>query len=154
MIQRIQTVYLFLAALLIAALFFFPYAEIAGKDNLIYHFSAKGIFQVDVPNAKQIYGSLPIVFLCSFILVLLLVTIFQFKNRVRQMRFSTINIILLIGLSGIIFYYAWKSAQVIGGTYSLTMFSVFPLIAAILVYLAIRGIAKDELLVRSIDRIR
>jgi hypothetical protein len=154
MIQRIQTLYLLIAAVLVAMLFFFPFAEIAGSDGTIYAFDAKGIYNQGVPNAEKIYGSLPINLLSGFTLGLLLIIIFQFKNRVRQMRLSTLSIFILVGLSGIIFYYTWKSASIIGGTYSLSLVTAFPLISAILVYLAIRSIARDELLVRSIDRIR
>lgn len=154
MIQRIQTLYLLIAEFLVAALFFFPYAEIAGKDGLIYRFDSKGIFIEGVANVESIYESLPVLILCTLVLLLLLVTIFQYKNRVRQMRLSTVNIFLLIGLSGLIFYYTWESSKIIGGTFSLTLFTAFPIVSAILVYLAIRGIAKDEALVRSIDRIR
>ena len=42
MIQRIQTVYLFLSALLIGFLFLLPFAEIA-LDGTIYLFNYKGI---------------------------------------------------------------------------------------------------------------
>jgi hypothetical protein len=42
MIQRIQTVYLFVSALLLGLLFLLPFAEIA-KEGAIYTFNFKGI---------------------------------------------------------------------------------------------------------------
>ncbi len=154
MIQRIQTVYLLIAEILIGALFYVPFAEIAGKEGSIYRFDIKGIYLEGVQKSEIIYSSLPLVLLWAMSLILILVTIFLYKNRVLQMRISTINIFILLGLGGLIFYYVWSGAKLLMGVYSLTIYLVFPVIAAILIYLAIRAISKDELLVRSIDRIR
>jgi len=154
MIQRIQTVYLLIAEILIGALFFVPFAEIAGKEGSIYRFDIKGIYLEGVQKSEIIYSSLPLVLLWAVSLILILATIFLYKNRILQMRISTINIFILLGLGGLIFYYVWSGAKLLMGVYSLTIYLVFPVIAAILIYLAIRAISKDEELVRSIDRIR
>ena len=154
MIQRIQTVYLLIAEILIGALFFVPFAEIAGKEGSIYRFDIKGIYLEGVQKSEIIYSSLPLVLLWAVSLILILITIFLYKNRILQMRISTINIFILLGLGGLIFYYVWSGAKLLMGVYSLTIYLVFPVIAAILIYLAIRAISKDEELVRSIDRIR
>ena len=154
MIQRIQTVYLLIAEILIGALFFVPFAEIAGKEGSIYRFDIKGIYLEGAQKAEVIFSSLPLVILWAVCLILIMVTIFLYKNRVLQMKLTTINIFLLLGLCGLIYYYAWSGANALAGAYSLTIYLVFPVIAGILVYLAGRAINKDELLVRSIDRIR
>lgn len=154
MIQRIQTVYLLVAEMLIGALFFVPFAKILGKEGTIYHFDMKGIYMVGAGKTDIIYGSLPLVILSAISLLIILITIFKYKNRILQMRLSTLNIFLLIGISGLIYYYIWSSAKLLQGSYSMHIYLVFPIIAAILIYLAIRSIARDELLVRSIDRIR
>jgi len=154
MIQRIQTVYLLIAEILIGALFFVPFAEIAGKEGSIYRFDIKGIYLEGVQKSEIIYSSLPLVLLWAVSLILILITIFLYKNRILQMKISTINIFILLGLGGLIFYYVWSGAKLLMGVYSLTIYLVFPVIAAILIYLAIRAISKDEELVRSIDRIR
>jgi hypothetical protein len=154
MIQRIQTVYLLIAEMLIAALFFVPFAEIAVKEGSGYRFDINGIYPLGVPNPEIILGSLPLVILWALSLILILVTIFVFKNRTVQMRISSINIFLMFSLSGLIYYYGWSGAKMLTGVYSFKIYLVFPLIAAIIIYLAKRAINKDELLVRSIDRIR
>jgi hypothetical protein len=154
MIQRIQTVYLLIAEILIGALFFVPFAEIAGKEGSIYRFDIKGIYLESAQKAEIIFSSLPLVILWVVCLILILTTVFLYKNRILQMKLSTINIFLLLGFCGLIYYYAWSGAKALAGVYSLTIYLVFPVIAAILVYLASRAINKDELLVRSIDRIR
>jgi hypothetical protein len=60
----------------------------------------------------------------------------------------------MIALTAVISLYIWQYKNTLGGEYSLKVFSSFPLVSAVLVYLAIRGIVKDENLVKSIDRIR
>jgi len=70
------------------------------------------------------------------------------------MTLAKINIFLMLGLGVLIFYYTWSIAKQLTGVYSITLYSVFPFISAILIYLAFRAIDKDEKLVRSIDRIR
>ena len=156
MIQRIQTVYLLIAEMLIGILFFVPFGEITAKEGSIYLFDIKGIYLEGIQKPEIINNSLPLLIfiLWAASLILVFATIFLFKNRILQMRLSTINIFILLGLGGLIFYNVWSSAKILSGIYSLTIYLVFPIIASILIYLAIRAIAKDELLVRSIDRIR
>lgn len=154
MIQRIQTVYLLIAEILIGALFFVPFADIVGKDGNIYRFDIKGMVLEGAQKPEIIYSSLPLILLCAFCLVLIVITIYQFKNRILQMRLSKFIIFILLGFGGLIYFYLRSCAQIVSGTYSIHIYLVFPVIAAILIYLAIRAIAKDEMLVRSIDRIR
>ena len=68
------------------------------------------------------------------------------------MRVLGFTIILLIGLFGLFFYFAYAGFD--GATTSFKIPVSFPLIAAILDYLAIRNIGKDEALIRSVDRLR
>lgn len=154
MIQRIQTVYLLIAEILIGVLFFVPFGEIAVKAGSIYQCDIRGIYLEGVPKPEIIYSSLPVDILWAVSLILILATIFLFKNRVLQMTLAKINIFLMLGLGGLIFYYVWSIAKQLSGVYSFTIFLVFPIIAAILIYLSFRAIDKDEKLVRSIDRIR
>lgn len=154
MLQRIQTLYLFIADLLVAILFFVPFAELVGKEGSLYRFDISGVIAGDVAGGAIMQRPWPILILTSLVLILLNLIIFQYKNRVRQMKLSYFTIIMLIGLTSLIYLYVWKYNDIMGGTYSLKIFITFPLIASVFVYLAIRGIAKDELLVKSIDRIR
>lgn len=154
MIQRIQTVYLLIAELLIGLLFFVPFADIAGKDGNIYRFDIKGISLDGALKPDIIYSSIPLILLCALNVVLIVITIYQFKNRIRQMKIARFSIFILLGFGGLIYYYIWSGAKILSGTFVFHIYLVIPVIAAVLIYLAIRAIAKDELLVRSIDRIR
>ena len=154
MIQRIQTVYLLIAEILIGALFFVPFGKIVVKAGSIYRCDIKGVYPEAIPKPDIIFSSLPVDILWAASLILILLTIFLFRNRVLQMTLAKINIFLMLGLGGLIFYYVWSIAKQLTGIFSFTLYSVFPIISAILIYLAFRAIDKDEKLVRSIDRIR
>ena len=128
MIQRIQTVYLLFVFCLMAALMIFHMEMLKGFDL--------GYFGV-----------------CA---VVALVTIFLYKKRNMQVRFCSI-MLAAQGLFYVIFFFVfyWKYhlplsefSKHVGITF------VFPMIAIILLSLTIRGIKKDEKLVRSLDRLR
>lgn len=147
MIQRIQTVYLLLAGLITASLFFFDFAELA-VDSQFMVFNAFGIFD----GNEVVIDGLPVMLFTGLITLLHFVIIFMYKKRIRQMRMTVFTIILLLGLIGVIFYFSYFAFEDSSVVYKIPV--AFPLIAVILDYLAIRGIGKDEALVRSMDRIR
>jgi len=147
MIQRIQTVYLLISALLIGLLFLFPFAETV-KDGLVYLFNFHGIVQNGIIKENGVFISV----LIGLILVLQGFAIGSYKNRTRQIRLIVFSIVLMLGFLGMVYfftYYLFNGAQI-----SFKISVLFPVVAIILDYLAIQGIRKDEALIRSIDRIR
>ncbi|MEN6457122.1 MAG: DUF4293 domain-containing protein [Prolixibacteraceae bacterium] len=147
MIQRIQTVYILLSAILIGLLFSLPFAEIAHHDQL-FLFDVRGIVRNDTVQEN----GLPLGLLIGLLLILHVYTLFIYKKRILQIRILVFSIILMIGLFGLFYfftYYTFNDAQI-----SFKMGVIFPLVAVILDYLAIRNIGKDETLIRSADRIR
>lgn len=147
MIQRIQSLYLLVSAILIALLFVLPFAEIA-KDGVVYLFNCKGILLDG--SVKE--NGLAVSALIAIIVALHGFAIWSYKNRIRQIRVIVFCILIMLGLFGMFFffvYYSFKGAEV---NFKISM--VFPLVAIILDYLAIRAIGKDEALIRSLDRIR
>jgi hypothetical protein len=90
-----------------------------------------------------------------------LVIIFLFKNRLLQIRLCVSEIVLQLGALIFIGIYCYRLCAAIPEVapdaerhFMLNFASLAPIVAIILVGLAIRGIAKDEALVRSLDRIR
>lgn len=154
MIQRIQTVYLLIAEILIGILFFVPFAGISGKDGSIYRFDLKGLSLDGILKSEIASGSMPLILLWAVSMILIVVTIFMYKNRKQQIWFSIITIFILLGFGSLIFYFVLTNAKLLAGSHSFRIFMIFPVIAAILSYMARRAIGKDEMLVRSIDRIR
>lgn len=147
MIQRIQTIFIFVAAVLTGLLLELDFTEIIVNGEL-FVFNANGIL-----NGEQvIFDGLPVMGFIGLIVLLHVLAIFMYKKRISQMRLLGFTIILLLGLLGIMFYFlhaGFEDAQIV---YKIPM--SFPLIAVILDYLAIRAIGKDEALVRSLNRIR
>lgn len=136
MLQRIQTIYLLLAAGISAGLIFVFHLWITetgihvfAKDNMLY------------------FG----MFLGSAVLSLL--AIFIFKNRKLQFVLGRLNIILNFILLGVIVY---QSQNLPGETAvsenGIGMF--LPLVSIVLLALANKAIKKDEDLVKSVDRLR
>ncbi len=154
MIQRLQTVYLLAAVILVSTFYLFPSASfIIDQDMTVYHLSIKGLIP-DVGSQKPLLRVIPLIFLLSTIIVIFFATILLFKRRMLQIRLCIISIGLLVGLQGLLYYYVSVSAHQLGCKASYSIIFIFPIISAILSYLAIRRIAKDEALVRSSDRLR
>jgi len=150
MLQRIQTLFLLIAAGLITAMFFLPLASFI-IDNHVYVFKYRAIFTEDATPWVQTYA---LAILLTVILLLLVITIFLFKHRRLQMRLCIYNILLNLGFYGLFYFYYRQVVSVHKLLYSFEIASVFPLVTIILLWLAFRGIRKDDILVRSVDRIR
>jgi hypothetical protein len=147
MIQRIQSVYLFISIVLTGLLFLLPFAEIA-QDGAIYLFNFKGILLEDVLKANGMV--IPV--LLVVIMALHGLAISSFKNRARQTRVVVFAILALVVLVGLFIYFTYLSFS--GALVSFKFGAFLPLVAIVVDYLAIRAIGKDEALIRSIDRIR
>ncbi len=152
MIQRIQTVFLGIALILLGLVAWLPLGEIAAGEN-IYTFSIKGIFNEQ--TGVSIYNGLALMIFLAIIIILQIVIINLYKKRILQIRVAIYNIILMLGFVLISWYFVSASLKLLGeGTYMFKIALAFPIVSMILNYLAIRSIGKDEALVRSLDRIR
>ena len=153
MIQRIQTLYLFISFILMMSLFFFPLSEILSSEGQLYTFQFDGLHYID--HETVYIQTIPPIILLSVIVALSFLTIFLYKRRILQMRISFFNMLLMLGYAGLSYFYISdfaKHLQAEAVTYKIV--DAFPFVSAIFTYLAIRAIGKDEALIRSIDRIR
>lgn len=151
MIQRIQTVYLLVVALLSGIVLFFPVADFYSLHG-IFELSYKGLIG---ESGVQITSVWTLTLLISVILLLSFVSIFFYKKRILQIRLIVFNIVLMFGYYALLAYWIFKIKSSLGETeISLSLIASFPLVNIILSYLAIRAIGKDEALVRSLDRLR
>jgi drug/metabolite transporter superfamily protein YnfA len=139
MIQRIQTVWLFLSALFAALTYKFPFytGNVINKEKVqVYeNLVASSSFLLLIFTAVLVGGAIYI--------------IFMYKNRKQQI-WLTVG---ALGLSiiNIILYFS-ELKKFISGNTALT--SVFVLAIPVFLLLAINGIWKDEKLVKSLDRLR
>lgn len=145
MIQRIQSLWLFLAALVNSGLFLF--------DIYHGHVMTNG---VDTVVSMRINDKFHLVIMALVIVVMPLVAIFLFKDRKRQRMVTVLSIIFSLSFLATMLLRTSKFSEVYpaatNGSYWIG--SVLPVISVVFMVLAIRGIAKDEKLVRSQDRLR
>lgn len=154
MIQRVQSIWLLLASLTLICVFFLPLMT-KNVDNTAYllyldghHHAVKegnGLAITVTPVGAMIINGIA-TFLC-------LVCIFQFKNRPMQKRLIMINIVLIIATAVLVALNASLFPGGISGA-SIHLGSSLFVLAIIFCMLAIRGIRKDEQLLRSADRLR
>ena len=146
MIQRIQSIFLFLASLATFGLFGLPFAStpdaIAGST----------IFGDTLYNLQDHIGLLVLFGLGG---LLALVAIFLFKNRKLQLNLGRFALIAnVIGLIlAIVLYY--NDSGTLGAVDPNDEAGLYmPFIAVVFLGLALRFISKDEKLVKSMDRLR
>lgn len=153
MIQRIQTLYLLIAVVLLGLMATLPIAQyFSDITETVYKLGFNGIRTEDGVVAG--FSVLPFSILTGLCLLVALVTIFLFKKRMFQIRLTIFNIILLLGLQGLTLYYIIAAKTELDATYSFMLPFVFPIVAAILSFLAFRAISKDEAIIRSLERLR
>lgn len=155
MIQRIQTVYLLAIVILSGFVIFSPIAELLNNvDKLIYLVDFKGISLVQ-PTGNIIESRIwALTSVSSVVPILALITIFSFKNRVKQIRLTVINMFFMLCFYIFLILYIWPACERLHTDWHLQIVSVFPLLNLILSYLAIGAIGKDEKLIKSLDRLR
>lgn len=136
MIQRIQTVYLILVALITGALPFYVslWTETEGNE----------VFASEIPW-------IAIAFAVSAALAL--ISIFLYKNRKNQFVLNRLNIILHLFLLGFFVYRSLNlSGEILVSEKGIGM--LIPVFSIVFLVLANRAIKKDEDLVKSVDRLR
>ena len=154
MLQRIQTIYLFFASAIMFSMFFLPLMEMVDAGGQYYRYNLFGIYQGTGNDARLVQSILPLRFLVFVTGFISLFNIFLYKRRILQIRLCVFNIVMLLGFYGLFYFFYHHATRETEVETSLRIPLVFPVIAIILLYLAIRNIAKDELLVRSYERIR
>ncbi len=145
MIQRIQSLFLLLAAASFGALFFIP---LALSDTVTTQFLSDRMY--DVTDHPVLLG------LTALGSALALVSIFLFRNRPLQLKLGYIIIVLAILLPVAAFLlFMNESASLDASAQVMDQAGMFlPALAIIFGVLANFFIKKDERLVKSMDRLR
>ncbi|NNC70536.1 MAG: DUF4293 domain-containing protein [Flavobacteriaceae bacterium] len=143
MIQRIQSIYLLVVALVSGGLIFvFPLWETLKKT----------IFTLDLFDSESMLLTLiPVLFVVSAVLAL--TVIFLFKNRKLQFVVNRISILINLFLLGLLLYYV----LMLPGEVAISKKGIgviLPVVNVFLLVLANKAIQKDENLVKSVDRLR
>ena len=125
MIQRIQSVYLALAAILSIVVLFMPiYNDVRGLDELL----------VAVPAV--------------IVALLSVFAIFQFKDRMKQLKICKLDLLVSTFTAAVVLLNFFES----GDDFQIGI--VLHVLANVFIVLAMSGIKADEKLVRESDRLR
>jgi len=157
MIQRIQSVLLALAALMGVVFSFVPILGYQYQDKT-YTMKAYQSFLTE--DGSLVFKNMGIGFIGGIIIVLLLATIFLFKNRGLQMKLAKFSILLItLQIVAVVFYNDALKVKLAGEQIDQVVVgfdfgAILPVLTFLLTYLAIRFIKKDEKLVKAADRLR
>lgn len=172
MIQRIQTLYLFVVVVLFATMVATPLLDFkinnvkldvenkeqakpdvkVTKDVKVYQMTYKGI--VDKESGDMLISTSLVTLYEIVVAVIALITIFLYKNRGSQIKLTIFNMVLQVGFYVVVAVYMYTAYKYANTDFDFHMPIVFPLISLILSYLAFRAIVKDDLLVKSLGRVR
>jgi glucan phosphoethanolaminetransferase (alkaline phosphatase superfamily) len=157
MIQRVQTIFLFLIAVGMGVTLSTQLWHQGDVDGDYWTLSAFMLTNLDQggeviqSSSKWYLGAL-----ASLAAILALVSIFQYKLRSRQLLLNMINSLVMVTLVAATFLTTNGINEAIqgqdGGDYGIGFWSI--LVSMVMNMLANRFIKKDEALVRSVDRIR
>lgn len=155
MIQRIQSIYLLFAGLVIAGLFVFPLVHgvyVNGQPETIM---VTGVFKDVNGQSAHTEVFIPLIIATAFVALLPLTVIFFYKNRRKQINFCYGLMLVIIA------YSYWVSQTVknaIGGAYlNMSNYGIGIILLSLsllLIVIAQKAIQKDEKLIRSADRLR
>lgn len=157
MIQRIQTVWLFLASFVLFGLFVFPYVNFIDLVGLGKRILVTGTFSSVNNESVRETSSIMLALVSGFVALLPLIAIFQFKNRKNQIKLIGLIIVLIIVLG--VWMFSNAASKLAGISQTIQPgnigvgFFLLP-VAVILLAMAIGGIRKDEKLIKSADRLR
>lgn len=147
MIQRIQSMFLFDAALFVALMFFFPPFYIRFSEGEIPFGFLPSQMPPDAGSTIYVFATL-----AGLSIIISLFTIFQFKNRQLQIKLAWLNFLMCIAFLALVFMLPIGPKEENGIAFNWSAFMPAP--AAIMQVLAIRFIKRDDNLVKSADRLR
>ncbi len=152
MIQRIQSVYLLLAAILMAVVVCSPLAILTGASDSTYLFESLGILKDSTALVYPSWGIAVCAVISAFISF---VTIFLFKKRKVQIKMCYVSLIFILLFYAAFAFYLYTAQPVLGVVFSKVGYGLaLPAVALILMILALSKIKADERLVQSLNRIR
>ena len=155
MIQRAQSIYLFLVVVLMSFFLLFPIADLFTENNTTLKLFSHGLKKITNGESQKLMSTLALMMLAVVIALLNFYNIFLFSKRMTQMRLCVYNILLLIGLIVLSFYYF----RVVNKAYEINyhhfkIAAILPVFGIVLNIMAFSGIRRDEVLVKTYERLR
>ena len=168
MIQRIQSIFLLLVTIILFSTYFFPLSEkivYTNENNIMAIKEKETLYIYELVYEQYISENDPsaILYPRPYILVLIFIagglsfySIFQYNNRINQIKIGAINSIIMSVTIAIILYELFYKEVMIKNTFDVNILISFYLIFTALIFNSIgnRFIKKDEILVNESNRIR
>ena len=168
MIQRIQSIFLLLVTISLFSTYFFPLSEkivYTNENNIMAIQEKETLYIYELVYEEYISENDPsaILYPRPYILVLIFIagglsfySIFQYNNRINQIKIGAINSIIMSVTIAIILYELFYKEVMIKNTFDVNILISFYLIFTALIFnsIANRFIKKDEILVNESNRIR
>lgn len=163
MIQRIQSLYLLMAMTALSVMFFFPLAVVNPLEDMPSYLNLTGVVYMEGHGVytEARYWFIGFTALAVLLLAGMAFVLFSYRHRPRQIKLSRIVSLVLVLFAGFLLL---GLDQVAAGMFKgleletpLVQYRwpvYMPLVAMGFMWLAMRGIRKDEELVRSADRLR
>lgn len=154
MLQRIQSVFLLAATLLYFFMINNPLSRISISPELILEMD---IFRIDAisESSFKAVSVWPFTALLFIVMGLGIAALILYKKRTVQMRICMFNIFLMLGLVALIWFYTKFTVDGLEGDQTVFLWPiVIPFISAVLTYLAMKAIQRDDAIIKSYERIR
>lgn len=150
MLQRIQTLYLLGVTILFVLVTFLPLSTLVTQSQELV-FRTLGIYG----QTGLMYSTWGLFVLALAIAIISLFTVFLFRRRMMQIRFTVFNSCLILGFYALFGFFAWITPEKLNAeSLVVSLPLAFPIVALVFNWLAIRSIGADEALVRSLSRLR
>lgn len=156
MLQRVQTIWLFFATVSLFSLFLFPCVQVLGNlQGSAKSIKVSGIYENINGQIVQTQGFTLLTIVTVIVALLPFVAIFMYQNRKRQIVTCYVALILILAHSFWLVQMVKKAIDPLVlemDNYGLGL--ILPSLSILLIILAIKGIRRDEKLIRSADRLR
>lgn len=165
MLQRLQTIFMFIAAVAMLVILFFPfYKKVDSISNdttseyvIVNSYYAN--YERSTDGNVEILGQQSTVLIsvgAILAAIVMFFSIFQYKKRMNQVKLNALFSLIAAATLGGMAYYTTKANQLfdpmLPGNYLMAFY--LPVVAMLNNFLANRFIRKDEKLVRDSDRLR
>ncbi|MCX6323373.1 MAG: DUF4293 domain-containing protein [Sphingobacteriales bacterium] len=139
MLQRMQSLWLLLASAFAILSFQFPFYSGTNKDGV----ASFKLF----PDTHHFM----LLLFTILVAVVSLLSIFLFKNRTLQLRFTLLALLLEIILLALYFK---EASSFVSGTGTIALTSLLQLFIVVFLLLAVKGIRHDNKIIRDSERLR
>lgn len=147
-IQRIQSLYLLIAVILMVVFAFFPALTFELADKTVLYGA------LETGRAGNLYIN-PLLFtLITLISFLAIVDIFLYKNLQRQMTVCFVDIIIGLAMLIAIGIQAFVVGNREGWTVSWQLYVLLPVLSIIFLMMAHKAMSRDKKKLRDADRLR